>query len=97
MERVAAGAASGRLYNGPMPARVIAFLLNSLTFGLKAFGCLMTALSAGLVLFAIFGMNSPHARDGRGMVIFLAMIAALFGLPFLLGSWGTDSGNRPSE
>ena len=83
------------MYNGRMPVRAITFLLNSLTFGLKAFGCLMTTLSAGLVLFAVFGMDRPGARDGRGMVIFFAMIAAILGLPFLIGGWGGGPGNRP--
>jgi hypothetical protein len=61
-------------------------LIELFTKGLTACGCLLTAAAAGLVLCAIFLFDTPARQEGRNMALFLAMIAALFGLPFLLGS-----------
>jgi hypothetical protein len=53
--------------------------------GISACGCLLTLAAGGLVLCAIFLFDTPARQEGRNMAVFLALIAALFGLPILLG------------
>ena len=63
-------------------------LIELFTKGLRACGCLLTLAAAGLVLCAIFLFDTPARQEGRNMAIFLAMIAALFGLPIVLSGRG---------
>ncbi len=67
---------------------MLAAMIGLFTKGLRACGCLLVGAAIGLVLCAIFVFDTPSTREGRGMALFLAMIAALFGLPFLLGGRG---------